>query len=569
MDILTFKLNSFGRILEEIYIEIIATIIILILGILFRKFINNIFKNIWFRITNLLKSRRFKHYKIEDLIFEYYPIINKWNDSIKFFPFNKVKVTKVNTDLFILNKTTFPRKVKTENVAKNKDRVRLNNFRISRNGNLELAFQKTKYEDYLNSNEHLDEPFQDQSKTYRDVLNKLINFGDIETYPLTNICGAGLFTVTSDNFLIISKHSLRSKVYPNYITFTSSGVLNWADSAANSSPFHSILDIHKNKIGIDLKEKDIDLIGFGTDARKIYFQFSFFEKSSLDSKQFFQYQIHQNRKLPSDEKRQISKIPFELENVIKIIFDKIWEPAAEVALLTLCIKKFGEKNVLKSLRTFEDRWQERNTRNEFEYRCSTRRGNYANLSSTIPSSKLNTISKKNVDELIDFIEKNNIKDKHILEIGCGTGRITGRLIRLFPRSILCIEVSPCMLRKHEGLNNPYSIPIRRVNKYFQHWAPKRKTERFHIAICSLVLIHNKNIDEIVSKLSKIVTERIFVMEDITDPNMRIRPLSKYTFLHSKDDLISTFNKYGWKIERKMKSPLHIDTLFFAMFVPIN
>ena len=91
---------------------------------------------------------------------------------------------------------------------------------------IDIIFQETLYGDYLKSGEHLDDPYFDGSyDSIRSYLGSIEPKSLLKLSKLTNICGVGIFIVTSDNYIILSNHSSYSHVYPERYTFSSSGVI--------------------------------------------------------------------------------------------------------------------------------------------------------------------------------------------------------------------------------------------------------------------------------------------------------------------------------------------------------
>ena len=97
-------------------------------------------------------------------------------------------------------------------------------------------------------------------------------------------------------------------------------------------------------------------MGFGVDSRKLYFQFSFVEYSQDSSKQILE-QRHFGQSVPF----------MHLEEVVESLLTDCWEPAAEAAILSLCIRKFGRDTVLGQLSVDPERLNTRNMIEEWDY----------------------------------------------------------------------------------------------------------------------------------------------------------------------------------------------------------
>jgi len=138
-------------------------------------------------------------------------------------------------------------------------------------GRMTFRFGRTSYEAYLKSGEQLDcQDPRRPSKTYRDRFGRLVMDGamNLRPFPLTNICGCGLFIRTSDVCVVASKHSVHSHVYPGRTTFAASGIMRWC---LNPDPFSQIGRRSWEELQHQVSTPDLTLLTFGADARKLYF----------------------------------------------------------------------------------------------------------------------------------------------------------------------------------------------------------------------------------------------------------------------------------------------------------
>ena len=103
---------------------------------------------------------------------------------------------------------------------------------------LTFTFSKIGYEDYLKSGEHLDDSLpENPDRTFRDKYAPAIDVSEFTLSPLTNICGVGIFILTRDGKIIISRHSSRVIVFSNVWSYSASGTMDWKE---NVHPFDEV-----------------------------------------------------------------------------------------------------------------------------------------------------------------------------------------------------------------------------------------------------------------------------------------------------------------------------------------
>jgi len=405
---------------------------------------------------------------------------------------------------------------------------------------LSVTLQETSYFDYLKSGEQLDAPFpNDPIITNREAYGKLIEQKRDNSLwvftQLTNICGTGVFILTSDDKIITTIRPNTSHVYPNRYSFSASGVMKWGDSP---HPFTEISDKCAKELNYNINLKRLQLIGFGADARKLYFQFSFFESSNYSSDEILKQ---------SGGNKNHKCIPFVLDEIVNRLVEECWEPAAEVALLTICVKKFNREDVLRSLFSHRSRWERREMRDEWDYRAS-RPGDLPDMSLRYESDRLSDESKEYVKAVIDFMGE-KIEGKDVVEIGSGTGRITQHLLEI-AKNVTCVEFCEKMIqRSKERLCDKFDIN-RYVVTFAQCYYPKH---RYEVVVCSLVLVHNVNnadFRELIKRLCD-MAETVFVFEDVSTK----RSTSPRTYIRTIEDIRKTFNEFNFTLIR-MNEPLY-------------
>lgn len=262
---------------------------------------------------------------------------------------------------------------------------------------LQFVFSEVKYSDYLKSNEHLDDRMPGHRlKTFRnefadrlpelDATKKL----SLRGFDLSNICGVGLFVQTSDEKVLICRHSEISHVYPLRWTFSASGVMRWG---AWPNPFHEIIWRCRREIGHQIDPNNLELIEFGVDARKLFFEYCFCEKTQLTGRELL---IEMNESCEDPQLPIHAMIPLEpLDDFVNCILVNCWEPAAEAVLLMIAIEKYGPSAVRQSLTEAEVGCVHHQMLDEWDMRAS-RSGILADMSTRYPQKFLKRESQKDM-----------------------------------------------------------------------------------------------------------------------------------------------------------------------------
>lgn len=428
---------------------------------------------------------------------------------------------------------------------------RLASYDFPSKGELRLTFSETSYENYLKSGEHLDDPIlRGEARTFRDEFGSLVRDGhhSLRPFQLTNISGVGVVLMTKDHHVIVSRHSRRSHVYPGRWTFSASGVMKWG---AYPHPFQEAVRKCYEELRHQANIEAMRLIGFGADARKLYFQFMFVENTEENSTDV----VRRSRMEP-----QVLSVPLEPDEVVRQLLDKCWEPAAEVALLTLSAQVFGRDRVIAELKSAESQWGRRQMIDEWDLRAG-QAGLLPVMSVRYPEARREQISTAYVDAVMEFIG-DEVDNKRVLEVGCGIGRITRRLSEK-AKYVAAIDLSELMLEKAKEQIGDQAAPkkVRFTRCFAQDYQTAR---RFDIAICSLVLIHNVADVDFAALVSMVCrsSNTIFVFEDITEG----RATSPHTRLRSRIDLEHEFLRNDFSLGKNERYDVFDDTLAFLKFV---
>ena len=415
---------------------------------------------------------------------------------------------------------------------------------------LELTLSQTSYGDYLKSGEHLDDPLPgDKTATFREKFGSLIHedTGNLRPFPLTNIAGAGVFVINRhihDGFVIATKHSNSSHIYPGRLTFSASGSLKWG---ACPHPFAQIIVKCLQEIKHQLNPNTLRLIGFGVDARKLFFHFSFVEETASSFEDV-------RRRCGTDS--EVIKIPLDCDEIVSKLVSGCWEPSAEAALLTLCISQFGLESVTKALRLKSSDWNKRRMLDEWDYRAS-RAGVLSVMSVRYPYEQLKDKSAHYVNAVVRFIGQ-DVAGKDVLEIGCGIGRITTK-IQASARKVTGVDLCRRMVERAQRALGSAADSV----KYFIGFAQDYKTRRHDVVICSLVLVHNvieSDYQGLIKKMCECAST-VFVFEDVAAREAA----SPHTRVRSEKEVIDSFARFGFELERRHNYRLLADDILFAKF----
>jgi 2-polyprenyl-3-methyl-5-hydroxy-6-metoxy-1,4-benzoquinol methylase len=479
------------------------------------------------------------NFKIDNYRVAYMPLLNNSEGTIRLLTNNSLEIHKD------LNEYKLPPEF--DNISINSkfeenDSCRLSHYYLTDSGKLTLSFAKTKYSDYLKSGEVLDYLMDDSSNnTYRDEFGRLVLEGEknLRLFKLSNICGVGLLIISSDGFVIGSKHSADSHVYPNRITFSSSGIMKWGASA---NPFTSILLKAYQEINHQVDINQLNLIDFGADSRKLYFQFNFIEQTNVS---------YNDIKNNCTSDTELYTIPFEPDSITNSIVNHIWEPAAEATLLMYAISEFGKGTILSELKKLEKKWIYKNMRDEWDYRAN-RLGLLPDMSVRYPQSQLQEISNNYLDKIYRFVHDDMV-NKHVIEIGCGTGRLSKRLIPIVSK-LTCNDLSDSMLKLHKKNLNSTEI------EYLECFAQDIPESSYDVLVLSLVLIHNVDenlFNRLIEKICRL-SEVIFLFEDITIS----RKSSPQTKLRSEKAILEKFKQHNYSVIKKEYHSIINDKIIF-------
>jgi SAM-dependent methyltransferase len=434
-----------------------------------------------------------------------------------------------------------------------------------------FTFSKTNYLDYLKSGENLDAPVPGlANQTLRDqYAPRVENVPDFDELPLTNICGVGLFLITSDNKIIVSQHSAHVAVFPNVHSYSASGTIDWnkfpdpfrgnpADSPAWLEFLHPFTQVAREcyeELAYDVDPENIRLFGLGIDSKKLYFQFSFFEETPRSSSEI-QNRARHARDFQK-EMYDLKAVDFDLQTVVDLVVNNEWEPAAAASILSLCVREFGIERVEQALDPafVRLRWRQEMTA-EWQRRAS-RRGESAVMSTRYPQAQSSIESEKYVEAVMAFIGADT-DSADVLEVGCGTGRITERLA-VRARRLTCLDVSKQMIARNRKRLGAGADKVSYQCTFAQDYVSPHEDD---IALVSLVLIHNVDLSAF-QELTAMVgasADTIFLFEHVDDPHIP----HPHTRLRSEEELLGAFKEY--QVERRREYFLFQDRILFLKLI---
>jgi len=156
----------------------------------------------------------------------------------------------------------------------------------------------------------------------------------------------------------------------------------------------------------------------------------------------------------------------------------------------------------------------------------------------------------------------NVKNKIVLDVGCGTGRITTKLLRKGAK-VFGIDVSPEMLSKAKEKTKKYGSKCEfRIASAYKIPYERNK---FDLVVCNLVLSHLKNLNKAMTEISRVLKVKGFlVISDISPEAIRYGARTNFlqndreykiaNYYHSLEEIFSTFKKSNLAV-LELKEPI--------------
>lgn len=491
---------------------------------------------------NYTESPQSNLYHIADQVVKYIPIVGSWttNENEYYFGDFKVQINDIEYQLPLeIQKCFYESNLSSEeitNIEYNifEDKVRFDGFKVQINGgdhphSFKLELSKVTYRDFLIVKSVIDKILP-SGRTVREKY--LSEKNNLVSRSLPNVCGVGIFIITSDNKIIISESSPYVLVNPEQYIYSASGSMNW--NGINTNPFFDIIRECEEEIGYSPSIENLRLYSIGMDYETGYYQFSFYERSTKTSSEIIR-NAHMARDFNIEIQRIIA-IDFTCENVMHMLDqNNNWDETARANLLTLAAKNFGIESVKKFIAPLIEKKDYRRNVTQMWNMRAERRGRLPVLSSRYPSQGLSQISDSYVNAVLDFIDE-DLSNKSIVELGGGIGLFTKHFAEQ-GKAITCVDVCDKMIRKSKKyLGDVLSEKVDYVNCFFQDYKTKK---HFDILVCSLVLIHNApELDEIIKNMKRL-SDVIYIFEH-TDQGTQV---GVHTEIKSADEYISMFPEY--------------------------
>lgn len=500
-------------------------------------------------------------FRIDDFKLAYIPLINNWwRDGEAIYALDRDSI-QVNRDSQRYRLPDLFSNTRVTTSFRDDPSCRLMGCHVDDERQLlTITLQETSYGDYLRSGEHLDDPLPTGSprETFRSALASMVSTsgGEVRPRELTNICGTGIFVITSDDKIIVSKHSDHSHVYPGRWTFSASGLMKWG---AYPDPFMEVARKTFAEMHHQVNPANVRLVGVGADARKLYFQLGFFETTADTAAEITARHNptsdDANRGLQRDRPTKLRALDFDLDQIVQSVVGECWEPSAEACILTLCARRFGREKVAQALFAHQQDWWKRDMRDEWDLRASGP-GDLPDMSVRYPPQKLATGKRRYVKAVFDFVG-DEVRGKDVIEIGCGTGRLTSRLVDS-AQVLTCVDLCARMIARNKQRLGERASAVTYVNDFMQAYSGKHQ-----VAICSQVLIHSvgeRDFSELVKHLCD-CSDTVFVFEDTSE-----RPTSRSTSLRLLETIVKAFESHGFNLVDSSHHLLFGDRIAFLKFV---
>jgi 2-polyprenyl-3-methyl-5-hydroxy-6-metoxy-1,4-benzoquinol methylase len=484
----------------------------------------------------MLESNKFS---IGDIELDYVPLIGSWIKGSYEFQIESINVFQFDENYILPNDFISFQK---EQLEKDEVKCRLVSYDFDSTMNtLHLSFSKVYYSDYLLVYRTINK-INNENPT--DFRLKYIANPDMWKF-LPNIAGVGIFLITADDKIILTKRNNKVILNPAMYGYSASGTMDWNGCL---NPFKEIERECLEELNHKIDIKNTFLISFGFELNKLYYQFSFVEFTKLTSNQIIdncKYAIDFN-----NENTEIISIPYLSDNIYSLLNFDI-ETISKSILIQLISKKF-DLIELKKCFTVDKLFNKETLLEEWNKRAN-RIGRYSVLSSRFPENKIDKIGVEYEKNVLEFID-NEYELKKVIEIGCGAGYFTQHYV-LKANKLVCIDISDKMIEINKNKVGENSKKIEYHQVFFEDYKPD---DIYDIGICSLILTHivsDENYDSFITKLKQI-SKTLFIFEPIDSS----QHASKYAKPRDLNFLLQKFE--GWNVIKSKEYMLFNDKLIF-------
>lgn len=211
---------------------------------------------------------------------------------------------------------------------------------------MDIHLRPVRYFHYLIVKKKLNEAFGEFRKKY--TAYQPTPLSRIEGLRTTNIGGCGIFLLTRDNYVILSR---REKVteYPGVVSYSASGNMPWHYPKTDNfeaDPFLTIFRETYEELGVRLDSEQLRLFAVGTDVTSFFIQFSFYARIPVTASEVMT--------LWQDAQAIYEQVPFAIpitpDRLSEIVARYSMEPAAAATLIQLSCKIFGYPTFEKNLK---------------------------------------------------------------------------------------------------------------------------------------------------------------------------------------------------------------------------
>ena len=415
---------------------------------------------------------------------------------------------------------------------------------------LRISFRRAMQDDYQTFTKYLNEYVSPGAETtFREEYIDESHLYDLDQSVMPCVCKVGVFLFTRDDRVLVSSKPRLGSPDMQRLGFSACSPLIWT---GDIDLFSVVSEMCRQKTGYVLSPCNLSLFSIGLDLQTLTYFFSFTGQTDMLSRYILQNETTGNGE---NDQNGLKLLPVVAnpQNIIRLVKDEIWEPAAASGLLTLCSKRYGLESVIKAADHGASATKSRQEILTEWNRRALRPGDLPVMSNRFPARLSMAESRRYVEAVVSFLGR-DIRDKDILEIGAGIGRLSERLI-VEARHLTCLDLSLKMLEMNKKRLGKYSNDVEYVQGFVQDFVPSKQ---YDVSISSLVLNHCVNDLDFIAAAKTIVdcSQAVFIFEH-TDINSQV---SAYTRTRSEEELVNAFEQF--QVVKRMYFRMFDDNLIF-------